>query len=539
MLSKNDFKNVSTIWFVPFIAILIGIFLLYRHYSSIGETVYISSDNADSIVAGKTEIKYHSVTIGKIVSVKLSEDLSTIVFKAIMNREADNFLVEDAKFVLVKPRINAQGVSGLDTLLSGVYIELYPGTSSEKRNYFDLVDQQVTIGTQTKGTYIHLNDYSLKGSSLVGEPVTYHGYKVGDVIESEFSISSRRMEHVAFIYSPYDSLVTSNTKFWYSSSLDMSLGPDGINVRVASLENFINGGVSFDVPKGLELGKPVVDHFSFPLYAKEADIYQQDFHEGVDYVILLSGNNKTMDAGSKVMHLGIQVGEVIDSDYDNENLFEEPSKIKIPVVIRIQKGRVDPKNRLTFEEFKKRIDSSIANGLSATIDSSFIGNNSVVSLSYNSEISSENYSKSTFNGYKVIPNFASGIGSLQNKIGMFLDNLNHLNLGKTNDKINNMVDELTNTIKELHKLVSNLEKFTDDSKRMEMMSSINGTLIQLQKTLDSYSEHSEMYNEMTSLLSGIRDMIKTLNPNIRKTNENPNRFIFGDDGSDDAPKAGR
>ena len=199
MLGKNNLKNLSAIWLVPIVAILIGVFLLYRHFSSIGETIFIYADSADSIVAGKTEIKYHSVTVGKIVKVSLSDDFSKVELKAVMNRQADPLLRADTKLALVKPRINSQGISGLETLLSGVFIEMYPGTAKGRRTRYDLMDEIVTIGSQTKGLYVLLKDYSSTSNSLVGQRITYHGYEVGVVVKSEFSMKHRHMEHLGFV----------------------------------------------------------------------------------------------------------------------------------------------------------------------------------------------------------------------------------------------------------------------------------------------------------------------------------------------------
>ena len=540
MLSKNSLKNISSIWIVPIVAVLIGVFLLYRHFSSIGETIYLQADSADSIVAGKTEIKYHSVTVGKIVKVSLSDNLEKVVLKAVMNREADKLLVEDSKLAIVKPRINSQGISGLSTLVSGVYIEIYPGKSKTKKKHYDLMDEIVTIGNTTAGVYVKLNDYSTKGNSLVGEPISYHGYQVGVIVESEFSLKSKRMEHRGFIYSPYDSLVNTNSKFWYSTALVMSFGPVGFDVRVASMDNFINGGVTFDVPKDMPPGKTVHSGDEFALYERETDVYNRKYSEFAEYAILMDGEAKTLETGTPVMHLGIQVGEVVDSNYDNQNLFEDPEKIMVPVIIRIDRERVDPELAMSFDEFRAKIDKSIDHGLSATVEAAgLIGSNMIVTLGYPDDNLPKQKHPDAFHDYRVIPNYTSGLGTIQKKLNLFLDNLNRLDLKSTNQKIDGMLSELTATIHELRGLASNLEKMTNDDSRNKVLQSISKTLLQLQKTLDSYSEHSEMYNDVTTLLSGIRDTLKNLNPVMQKTNEQPNRYIFGDDAGDERPKAGK
>ena len=177
---------------------------------------------------------------------------------------------------------------------------------------------------------------------------------------------------------------------------------------------------------------------------------------------------------------------------------------------------------------------------SASVESSgLIGSNMVINLNYGYGKNVGSRKTEKFRNYTVIPSVVTGFESIQKKLDTFLDNLNSLNLKATNEKIDVMVDELTRAISTLRGLASNLEKITSDSGRASVLNSINKTLIQIQKTMDSYSSNSEMYSELTSLLSSIRDTLKSVNPMVQKTNEQPNRYIFGDDSGDDRPRAGR
>ena len=65
--------------------------------------------------------------MGLVERVALSKDLQRVMVTVRMNREAEPLLTDTARFWVVKPRFFAGAVSGLETLVSGGYIELLPG----------------------------------------------------------------------------------------------------------------------------------------------------------------------------------------------------------------------------------------------------------------------------------------------------------------------------------------------------------------------------------------------------------------------------
>ncbi|MBJ6934416.1 MCE family protein, partial [Vibrio cholerae] len=93
-----------------------------------GPKITLILPTADGLEVGKTQIKALNVNVGVITEIKLSEDYDHIVATAQMSKDADRMLREDTLFWVVKPRIGREGISGLDTLLSGAYIQLQPGT---------------------------------------------------------------------------------------------------------------------------------------------------------------------------------------------------------------------------------------------------------------------------------------------------------------------------------------------------------------------------------------------------------------------------
>jgi paraquat-inducible protein B len=48
--------------------------------------------------------------------------------------------------------------------------------------------------------------------------------------------------------------VTSNVRFWKDSGIAVDLTSAGMRVEMGSLTTLFGGGVSFDIPEGLDLG---------------------------------------------------------------------------------------------------------------------------------------------------------------------------------------------------------------------------------------------------------------------------------------------
>lgn len=57
--------------------------------------------------------------------------------------------------------------------------------------------------------------------------------------------------------------MTSNVRFWKDSGIAVDLTSAGMRVEMGSLTTLLSGGVSFDVPEGLDLGQPVAPKTAF------------------------------------------------------------------------------------------------------------------------------------------------------------------------------------------------------------------------------------------------------------------------------------
>ena len=231
-------RGPSVVWIIPIVAAIIGGWIAVQKILSEGPTITISFRTAEGLEAGKTKIKYNGVDVGTVSAVSLSPDRQRVIATANMETDSRDMLVEDTQFWVVRPRISGGTVSGLGTLLSGSYIGMEVGKSTEKRHAFTgLVAPPVVTG-DVPGRFFVLKGEDL--SSLdYGTPLFFRRIEVGQVVAYELDKDGRSITAKVFVHAPYDQYVNPATRFWQASGIDVSLAANGISVhtRVARFDS--------------------------------------------------------------------------------------------------------------------------------------------------------------------------------------------------------------------------------------------------------------------------------------------------------------
>ena len=173
-------KQISIVWLVPIVAVLIGGWLAYKGLSERGPVVTITFESAEGLEAGKTLVKYKDVKIGEVESIRFNADLSQVIVRAELVKEATPFLTENTRFWVVRPRVTASGVSGLGTLFSGAYVEMDPGKEGEPARRFKGLEIPPVVTSGIPGQEFLLRATTL-GSLDNGTPVYYRQIQVGQV----------------------------------------------------------------------------------------------------------------------------------------------------------------------------------------------------------------------------------------------------------------------------------------------------------------------------------------------------------------------
>src|SRR6201994_932183 len=125
-------RRISIIWIVPLVAVAIGAWLAWDTLSKEGPTIKISFDGGEGLQAGQSQLKYKDIVFGTVKSLALSPDQTHVVVTVATTHEAGPLLTEGTIFWVVKPRLFAGNISGIETLLSGSYIGMLPAATAGK-----------------------------------------------------------------------------------------------------------------------------------------------------------------------------------------------------------------------------------------------------------------------------------------------------------------------------------------------------------------------------------------------------------------------
>ncbi|MFP8965355.1 MlaD family protein [Pokkaliibacter sp. CJK22405] len=307
-------RSWSFIWLLPFIAVCIGVWLLWHSMADAGIDVTITFKNGQGLEAGKTEIRYKGLKVGMVKKVQIGKDLETVIVEAELDRSTEDALKTGTQFWLVTPHISLEGVTGLDTLVSGNYIGIQPGNGAPTRE-FVAATKAPPVASDEPGLHLTLKAKTL-GSLSPGAPIYYKQIKVGSVQDYRLADNSENVEIDAYVEQPYDELISEQTRFWNASGVTVSGGLNGFKVRTESLVSLISGGIAF-ANQG-EVGAPVANGHTFQLYNDYASA-----ETGIGVNIHFNSAQGLVEGVTKVIYRGVEIGTVqkmeLNDDYSQVN----------------------------------------------------------------------------------------------------------------------------------------------------------------------------------------------------------------------------
>lgn len=243
---KRKASTWSAIWVLPLIALGIGLWLVWRAYSTAGIMVTIDFTSGEGIQVGKTELIYKGMVLGKVKDLRLNPKQKGVRATLEVERQAENFLLEDTRFWLVKPRVSLAGVTGLETLVSGNYITFEPG-SGQFEDKFTALTEPPPLLDHLPGLHLTLRTPRL-GSLEEGAPVYYKQIQVGQVKGYKLDEDEQSILVGIVIKPEYAHLVRKHTRFWNASGVEVEAGLSGVKVTTESLMSVLAGGIAFATP---------------------------------------------------------------------------------------------------------------------------------------------------------------------------------------------------------------------------------------------------------------------------------------------------
>lgn len=323
---------LSPVWLLPVIALLLAGGFIYQQWTSSGQLIRINFAQGNGILPGKTQLRYQGVAIGVVQELELAEDGRKIAVLAKVDSRARLLIRKGSDFWLVSPKASLTEISGLDTLVSGNYINLQPGRDNNPLDdEFDALDGPPP-GYQAQGRTLHLIADSL-GSVGIGAKIYFRGIEVGSVINTRLGEDNQNVILDLVIEPRFEHLVKADTRFWNISGIKGSFSLAGVSVEAGSLTSILSGGIAFDSPKA----SPVAEKGrNFTLYKGLAEAARGER-------ISIQAGTLPIKEGMPILYEGIEIGRV-----DPIGLTEQ-GRVVTALINPEQAFRVTGNSRLVWE----------------------------------------------------------------------------------------------------------------------------------------------------------------------------------------------
>jgi paraquat-inducible protein B len=503
-------KWFSWIWIAPLLALGVVVWLGIRALADRGPMITISFSDAEGIQAGDTKIRHKDVDLGTVESVYLSSDMSRVFVRARVRRSVTPHLTANTRFWIVRPRVGIGGISGLSTLVSGSYIEMYPGNGDPKRSFVGL-DDPPALTPDAPGRSFTLRTDDL-GSLTGGSPISYRGVPVGEVEGFQLDAAGKQINVYAFIRAPYEKFVTPQTRFWNSGGIDVAVGVQGLRFRASSWQQLISGGVSFDTPDSALNTKESDAGTAFQLYENQYDAQRDPRGRKLEYRVIFAGGAGDIGPGTSVQLQGAEVGQVTQARLQFDDISQslitrvtleiDPSRVEIAHAREDVAG--DPAAALAT-----RLEKLVAHGLRAhLVAANFLTGGKVLSLDLVNDAKPARIEQRE--GFAELPSTsATDISTILASVQSLLHHINTAAAGP----------ELGHAIKELDRTLTHLDQVTGELEPQikPLMAALRETAESAQRTLQaannvlgtsaaSGADLPRLIRELTETARSLRDL---------------------------------
>lgn len=362
-------SRVSIVWIIPVIAFVIALSVAWQNYNDRGSLIEIRFPDGAGITERETELRFRNVTVGLVEDVQFTDDLSEVSAMVRVDKDIAEFIDSSATFWIVKPELSARGVSGLDTVLSGVYIEgSWDADLGTQLYQFEGLSDAPIFRPGQRGIEIVLR--TTPGGTMTDDsPITFRGIEVGKIGKATISANGDYAVAEAIIYAPHDRLISTATRFWDTTGFSFSVGPGGAELDFTSIATLLGGGVSFDT--FVSGGEPVQDGNAFDIHADESvarnSLFTEAEVETLQVRVVFDENISGLELNAPVEINGLKLGQVQSVlGVIDEDLYGD-TRVRMNVVLAIQPSTLGMQREVTPEAALIFLEDAVANGLRAQL----------------------------------------------------------------------------------------------------------------------------------------------------------------------------
>jgi paraquat-inducible protein B len=527
--TRSRWSGVPLIWILPVVVILAGAFVVIHEKLAQGTSIEIRFHNAEDLEANKTKIRYKDVDIGDVRDIHVSKDRKEVIVTAMIHRDASEYLVDDTRFWVVRPRISAAGVTGLGTLVSGAYISVDVGKSATPSEHFVGLEVPPIVTSDLPGREFVLHADDL-GSLDIGSLVFYRHMTAGQVVGYAMDPGGTGVTLKIFVNAPFDAYVTGGTRFWQASGIDMSISSDGVKLRTESLTSILQGGVAFQALPGSSTAE-VPSDTTFTLYLDEDRAMRPTETEIRTFVMYFNGSLRGLSPGAPVELHGIAVGEVksVDVEYDRDaGDLRFPVTVDIyPQRIRGRKARGDqpPASSDPAASSRKLVDSLVAHGLRAELKTgNLLTGQKYVDLDMHANAPAE---KVWWNEPpSVFPTVSNGLDEFQDSMGSIARKLNKVPFDQISYRLLSTMTSLEQTLKSTDQLM----RHVDGSIAPQVEATLAEAQAAMKNTKELLAQDAPLQSDLGATLLQLSRAAKSVTALVEYLERHPESLLRGKPG---------
>jgi paraquat-inducible protein B len=537
--------RISFMWLIPLVTLVVGGWFAWDTLSKRGPTITITFDGGEGLQAGQSHIKHKDVDLGLVTSVVLSPDASHVIVTAEMTREAVPFLTEGTRFWVVTPRLFAGQISGLDTLISGAYVELLPAAAAGRsaRSFTGLENPPVLTSNAPGREFLLRADRV--GSVSVGSPVFFRDLNVGEVLGWDIGDMVSNVTIHAFVRAPFDSYVHDGSRFWNASGVSVQLGGGGVKVQLESIKALLLGGVAFDTSEEARATSVSTAERTFELFASQEAAENASFHTRVQAVGYFPGSVAGLAVGSPVTFNGMRLGEVtgLRLEYDAAS-----DTIRTPVRFQVEPERIAGIAGMQHRTPLENAKLLVARGMRAEIKStSLVLGQMEIALEFVSGAPPAEVTE--LDGAIVFPTTGGAFADLSRSANELLSQLNKMPFGEIGEHLNALLvgatgvtdnPDLKQALQSLALVLADAQTLlkrvdTDATPALRRLPEIAGnlqaTLANANRLVSSadtaYGNSSSMHRDLNRLLNQLNDMSQSVRVLADLLSRHPEALIRG------------
>ena len=419
-------RRISLIWLIPLVTLAVGGWLAWDTLSKKGPMIEVSLDAAEGLVVGQSHLQHRGIDLGIVDNIVLKKGAGGVIVTVQTTLDARPLLTTGAKLWVVQPRLFAGSISGLNTLLSGTYLELLPGAENGARvkTFVGLEDPPV-LDTDVPGRTFLLKADRI-GSLSAGSPIFFRDMSVGLVLGWDVGKLAKDVTIHAFVRAPFDKYVRPNSHFWNASGVSVKLGAEGVQVQLESLKAVLLGGIAFESPELSEDVQQTPITEPFPLYESEDAAHNAGYLRRIPFVSYFDGAVDGLAPGSLVTFQGLRVGEVtsVGLEYNAQR-----DAIVAPVRYLVQPERIRNVKLVQGRGALENIEILVRRGMRAQIKSTnLITGQMSVALDIMPDAAPAELSEE--GDVLVVPTVTGGLAGISRSVNELLAKLNGMPFGQ-------------------------------------------------------------------------------------------------------------